>query len=315
MKVGIALKDYSFQVPEDALKLLKDQGYEIVYNDTGEWLKGDGLADFLSDLDGVIGGLELYNRQTVRKADKLKIVARYGVGMDTMDLPYLKERGIRVGTIVNHVEVAEFAVALILGLIKNVPGYDRKVKAGGWGLEKARTLKEMTVGIIGFGKIGQDVSDRLRPFGCRILASDPVSTSETAEKHGAELVGMDALLKESDIITLHCPAIPSTYHLIDEAAIAKMKDGAYLVNTSRGSVMDEAAFARALKTGKLAGGAADVYEKEPLAEGSPLRELENVILTPHAAAQTQEAYYSCGMICAKTIINVLSGGDPLYPVI
>ena len=286
MKVGIALKDYSFQVPEDALKLLKDQGYEIVYNDTGEWLKGDELADFLSDLDGVIGGLELYNRQTVRKADRLKIVARYGVGTDTMDLPYLKEKGIRVGTIVNHVEVAEFAAALILGLIKNVPGYDRKVKAGGWGLENARTLKEMTVGIIGFGKIGQDVADRLRPFGCRILVSDPVSTAETAEKHGAELSDMDDLLKESDIITLHCPAIPSTYHLIDETA-----------------------------TGRLAGGAADVYEQEPLPAGSPLRELENAILTPHAAAQTQEAYYSCGMICAKTIINVLSGGEPLYPVI
>ena len=315
MKVGIALKDYSFQVPEDALDILKDAGCEIVYNDTGHWLKGDELADFLADLDGVIGGLELYNRQTVRKAEKLKIVARYGVGMDTMDLPYLKEKGIRVGTIVNHVEVAEFAVALILGMVKNVPGYDRKVKAGGWGLEKARTLKEMTVGIIGFGKIGQDVADRLRPFGCRLLASDPVIGPEKAAEHGVKLVDMDTLLKESDIVTVHCPAIPSTYHMINEEAIAKMKDGAYLVNTSRGSVMDEAAFAKALKSGKLAGGAADVYEKEPLPEGSPLRELENVILTPHAAAQTLEAYYTCGMICAKTIVNVLNGGDPLYPVI
>ena len=315
MKVGIALKDYSFQVPEDALKLLKDQGYEIVYNETGRWLSGDELADFLADLDGVIGGLELYNKETVRKADRLRIVARYGVGMDTMDLPYLKEKGIRVGTIVNHVEVAEFAVALILGMIKNVPGYDRKVKAGGWGLESARTLKEMTVGIIGFGKIGQDVADRLRPFGCRLLASDPVIAPKKAAEHGAELVDMDKLLGQSDIVTVHCPAIPSTYHMINGDAIAKMKDGAYLVNTSRGSVMDEAAFVKALSSGKLAGGAADVYEKEPLPKDSPLRKLENVILTPHAAAQTLEAYYSCGMICAQTIVNVLNGGDPLFPVI
>ena len=315
MKVGIALKDYSFQVPQDALKLFSDQGYEVVYNDTGHWLSGEELADFLADLDGVIGGLELYNSNTVYKAEKLKVVARYGVGMDTMDLPYLKERGIRVGTIVNHVEVAEFTLALILGMLKNVPGYDRKVKAGGWGLEKARTLKEMTVGIIGFGKIGQDVADRLAPFGCRLLASDPVIPAEKAAEHQARLVDMDTLLKESDIVTVHCPAVPSTYHMMNETAIAKMKDGAYLVNTSRGSVMDEAAFAAALKSGKLAAGAADVYEKEPLPEGSPLRDLENVILTPHAAAQTLEAYHACGMICAQTIVNVLSGGDPLYPVI
>ncbi len=315
MKVGIALKDHSFQIPADALKLLKDQGYEIVYNDTGHWLKGDELADFLADLDAVIGGLELYNRETVRKADKLKIVARYGVGMDTMDLPYLKERGIRVGTIVNHVEVSEFTVALILGLLKNIPGYDRKVKTGGWGLEKARTLKNMTVGIIGFGKIGQDVADRLRPFGCGLLASDPVTTAAKAAEHGAKLVYMDTLLGQSDIITLHCPAIPSTFHMIDETAIAKMKEGAYLVNTSRGSVMDEDAFARALISGKLTGGAADVYEKEPLPGNSPLKDLKNVILTPHAAAQTDDAYYTCGMICAQSIVNVLSGGEPLYPVI
>ncbi|MBR5730462.1 MAG: phosphoglycerate dehydrogenase [Firmicutes bacterium] len=315
MKVGIALKDYSFQVPEDALKLFRDRGYEIVYNDTGHWLKGEELADFLADLDAVIGGLELYNKDTVYKAGRLKIVARYGVGMDTMDLPYLKEKGIRVGTIVNHVEVAEFTLALILGMLKNVPGYDRKVKAGGWGLEKARTLKEMTVGIIGFGKIGQDVADRLAPFGCGLLASDPVTSAEKAAEHGARLVDMDTLLKESDIVTVHCPAIPSTYHMIDAAAIAKMKDGAYLVNTSRGSVMDEAAFAAALASGKLAAGAADVYEKEPLPAGSPLRSIDSVILTPHAAAQTLEAYYSCGMICAQSIVNVLEGGEPLYPVI
>ena len=315
MKVGIALKDYSFQVPKEALKLLEEKGYEIVFNDTGHWLKGEELADFLSGLDAVIGGLELYNRQTLSKAEKLKIVARYGVGMDTMDLPYLKERGIRVGTIVNHVEVAEFAVSLILGLLKNIPGYDRRVKSGGWGLMNARTLQNMTVGIIGFGKIGQDVADRLRPFGCGLLASDPVTTAETAAEHGARLVDMDTLLSESDIITIHCPSVPSTYHLINKEAIAKMKDGAYLVNTARGAIMDEEAFTDALRNGKLAGGAADVYEKEPLPEGSGLRDLENVILTPHAAAQTEDAYHTCGMICAKSIVNVLEGGDPLYPVI
>ena len=315
MKVGLALKDYRFQVPEDAMKLFRDQGYEIVCNDTGHWLKGDELADFLADLDAVIGGLELYNKETVRKADNLKIVARYGVGMDTMDLPYLKERGIRVGTIVNHVEVAEFAVSLILGMIKNIPGYDRRVKSGTWGLTKARTLKNMTAGIIGLGKIGQDVADRLRPFGCRILASDPVTGSEVAAAHGAELVSMETVLKESDVVTVHCPSIPATYHLINKDTIALMKDGAYLVNTSSGAVMDEGAVTEALKSGKLTAAAMDVYEKEPLPEDSPLRDLDNVILTPHAAAQTDDAYYTCGMICAQSIVNVLNGGDPLYPVI
>ena len=315
MKVGIALKDCHSQVPDDAVKLLTDQGYEVVFNETGRWLAGEELADFLSDLDAVVGGLELYNRETLSKADKLKIVARYGVGMDTMDLPYLKERGIRVSTIVNHVEVAECAVSLILAMLKNLPEYDRRIRSGRWGLYHARTLQQMTVGIIGFGKIGKGVADRLRPFGCSLLAQDPVASADTAAEHGAELVDLDTLLRQSDIVTVHCPAIPSTYHLINRDAFARMKDGAYLVNTSRGSVIDEAAFAEALKSGKLAGGAADVYEKEPLPEGSPLRQLSNIILTPHAAAQTEDAYYACGMICVKSIINVLNGAEPLYPVI
>ena len=316
MKVGVSLKDYTLQVPKDAIKLMEDRGLEVEYNQTGRWMSDAEFAEFLKDKAAVIGGLENYNSSTLENAKDLKIIARYGVGMDNMDLPYIKKKGIRVSTIVNHEPVAEFVVMQILALLKKLIPYDRNTRAGEWSCYSVRTVSAITLGIIGFGKIGKEVAKRMRPFGCRILVSDPFCDPKTAESFGAELADNEQIFKTADVITLHCPSIPQTYHLINKDTIAMMKDGACLVNASRGAVVDEKALYEALKSGKLAGAAADVFETEPLPKDSPLRELDNLIITPHVAAQTDDQNYNCGMDCAQSIINVLlDGKDPVYTVI
>lgn len=313
--VAITLKDHKNQMHPDSIKLLEDAGFEIRYNNTGHWLSGEEHKSFINDVDAIIGGVELYHADTVENAKKLKIIARFGVGMDSMDLPALKAAGIRVGSIVNHEAVAEYAVALMLDAIKKVSAYDRLVRSSGWGYYRTRSLSKMTVGLIGLGKIGGSTAKILQGFGCRILAYSRHLTKERAAECGAEAVSFEELIKQSDIISLHLPATDESRHLIDAKAFEMMKPGAYLVNTARGAVVDEKAMIEALKSGKLAGAALDVFETEPLPADSPLRTMDNVTLTAHTASLTDETNYDACMTCARTVINVLNGQEPLYPVI
>ena len=172
----------------------------------------------------------------------------------------------------------------------------------------------MTVGIVGFGRIGRRLAELLGGFGARLLAYDPYLDEAEARRRNVTPAGFEELLRESDVVTLHLPAAPETFHLINEETIAKMKDGAILVNTARGKLVDEEALVRALRSGKLRAAGIDVYEHEPVTADNPLFTLENVTVTPHTAAITYETNYNGAFTAAQSILNVLHGGQPVYPV-
>ena len=312
--VAFPFRHHSTLVSVDAKKMLLDAGFELACNDTGRKLDRDEQKALIADAFAVIAGTESYDDDMLAAAPNLKLVVRFGVGTDNFDLEAMKRRGIAVGVISNNNSVAEFTVALILGIMKNLCLFDDAVRQGKWSRFTMHELKDKTVGIVGFGRIGRRLAQLLQGFDVKILAYDPYMNAEAAAQAKVTPVSLDELLAESDVVSLHLPATPQTHHLINRDTIAKMKDGAYLVNTSRGVLIDETALKEALEAGKLAGAALDVFEREPITEDLPLNELDNILLAPHVAALSVETNYNAGITCAESVIRVYQGGTPLYPV-
>lgn len=312
--VAFPFRHHSTLVSVDAKKMLLDAGFELACNDTGRKLDRDEQKALIADAFAIIAGTESYDDDMLAAAPNLKLVVRFGVGTDNFDLEAMKRRGIAVGVISNNNSVAEFTVALILGIMKNLCLFDDAVRQGKWSRFTMHELKDKTVGIVGFGRIGRRLAQLLQGFNVKILAYDPYMNAEAAAQAKVTPVSLDELLAESDVVSLHLPATPQTHHLINRDTIAKMKDGAYLVNTSRGVLIDETALKEALEAGKLAGAALDVFEREPITEDLPLNELDNILLAPHVAALSVETNYNAGITCAESVIRVYQGGTPLYPV-
>lgn len=226
---------------------------------------------------------------------QLKMVQRFGVGMDSVDEEAMKKRGIPlyVNRGVNARSVAELTVLLMLGLVRRLPMLDAGMHAREWNVDSIsrREIHGQTIGMIGLGHIGSMVAERLRPFGVKILYWKPVKCSDEEEaKYGIAYRELDDLLSESDIVSLHCMMTDRNRGMMNKEIFAKMKDGAKLINTSRGALVDEKDFTEAIWSGKLSGAALDVFCVEPLPDDSPLRDLPNVILTPHAGGVTRESF-------------------------
>lgn len=249
-------------------------------------------ADYL-----LAGGRLKITRETLDRAVRLKMIQRSGVGLDALDLDAIKEKGIPlyVNQGVNAESVAEHTLLLILACLRRLPVIDRNTKNGIWkkqeqGVQTAE-LRGKTVGIIGMGNIARTLVSLLKPFQINILYWNRMRKSlEFEAKNNMRFVGMDELLVGSDIVTLHCALTPETSNLINADSIRRMKDGAILVNTARGGIVDTNALADALKSGKLSYAALDVHSEEPIPADYPLRELENVILTPHIAGVTADSF-------------------------
>ena len=314
MKVVIPTRNHKKIFNDEARQILTDAGFEVVCNETGRKLSPEEQKEMIKDAFGVIAGTEEYDADMIAGCHELKVVSRFGVGTDNFDLKAMKAAGIQVGVIANHNAVAEFALTLMLSVMKNLPVQDATARRAGWERASTRELTAKTVGILGFGRIGRRVAELLKGFNVTILAYDPYPNPEAAEERGVKLVSFAEVLSQSDIVSLHLPYTEETHHLIDAAAIAKMKDGAYLINTARGPLVDESALADALKSGKLTGAGVDVYEIEPIVSENPLIPLSNTVLTPHVSALTYETNYNGAIICAQSIVNVLKGGKPLYPL-
>lgn len=312
--VAFPFRHHAALVSEDAKKMLLDAGFGLVCNDTGRKLDRDEQKALIADAFAVIAGTESYDDDMLAAAPNLKLVVRFGVGTDNFDLEAMNKRGIAVGVISNNNAVAEFTVALILGVMKNLHRFDNAVRQGAWSRFTMHELKEKTVGIVGFGRIGRRLAQLLQGFDVKILAYDPYINEDAAAQLNAKPVNLDTLLAESDIVSLHIPSTPETYHLINRDTIAKMKDGAYLVNTSRGVLIDEEALREALISEKLAGAALDVFEREPVTKDLALNSLDNILLAPHVAALSVETNYNAGITCAESVIRVYQGGTPLYPI-
>lgn len=310
--VAMPFHHHASHVCEKARQMLTEAGFELRCNDMGRKPTPEELHEMIKDAFGVIAGTEKYTADVLAGCDDLKTVIRFGVGTDNFDLETMRRMGVSVGVIANYNAVAEHALMLTLTALKNMPQYEREVRAGGWGRFGAREIAGKTVGLVGFGRIGKRFAELLRPFGITLLVYDPFIKPEIAENYGGSAVTLDELLAKSDIVSLHLPATAENRHFIREETIAKMKDGAYLINTARGALVDEAALAQALTNGKLAGAGLDVYETEPVTKDNPLFAIPNTALTPHCSAITFETNYNGGITCAESIINVKNGGKPVY---
>ena len=314
MKIAVPFRHHATHICDEARKMLTDAGFELVCNDTGRVLTFDEQKEMIRGAFAVIAGTEPYDAAMLEGCDELKVIMRFGVGCDNFDLQTMKAMGIQVGVIANYNAVAEFAVMLILSTMKNLPQLDQAVRAGKWSRFPMRELTGKTVGLVGFGRIGRRVAEMLSGFDVKLLAYDPFMNEEEARKRNVVPASFDEVLGASDVVSLHLPANESTYHIINAETIAKMKDQSYLINTSRGKLVDEKALYAALQNGKLRAAGLDVYEQEPVKSAdNPLFALENISLTPHTAAITYETNYNGGLICARSILNVMNGEAPVYP--
>jgi D-3-phosphoglycerate dehydrogenase len=288
----------------------------VTYNPTGKPLSSAEVAELLPGVDGYIAGLDAIDRAALEKADRLRVISRYGVGVDGVDLEAAKEKGIIVTNTpgANSVSVAELALGLMLALARHIPEAVQSVQQGKWPRYAGVSLEGKTVGILGLGAIGKQLARRLEGFDCQVLAYDPLVDETFVMEHGIELAAMDTVIARSDFLSLHLPLLTSTRGLINDQFLAKMKKGAYLINTSRGEVIDEAALLRALEAGQLGGAGLDAFVVEPPDPANPLLHLPQVICTPHLGAQTDGATSNMGWFAMQDCLAVLRGEEPKYRV-
>ena len=272
----------------------------------------DGLLRICLDADGIITQYGRFSRRVLKALRRCKVLCRYGVGVDTVDLPAATECGILIGFVPDYCtdEVSNHAAALILALHRGIAPLDRAVKAGNWQFRVASPIARLTgqrVGVIGLGRIGFMLADKLRGFGLTIQATDPYRQDWPEWVHR---VSLDELLATSDIVSVHCPLTAETRHLIDAEALRKMKPSSYLVNTARGGVVDPEAILRALREQWIAGAALDVQEIEPMPVGHALAKLENVLLTPHSAWYSEGSIVELKRKVATAVRRALEGKLP-----
>jgi len=253
--------------------------------------------------------------RVIEALTRCKIIARCGIGVDNVDLDAATERGILVTNVPDYCidEVSAHAVALLLACARRIVFMDKMVRHGGYDSAAARPVHRLTgstVGLVGFGRIGQSVAHKLRGFGLRLLACDPFVPDETVREYGVEPVELEKLLRESDYVSLHVPVTPNTRHLIGAEQLSMMKPTAFLINTSRGGLIDQGALIQALQDGTIAGAGLDVLEQEPPAPDDPLLRLDNVTLTPHMAYYSEAALRDAKRLVAEEVLRVLSGQPP-----
>ncbi len=309
---GTRLVIVADRVSESGLRPLVDDSRFRVESGA-EWDRERLLSEIARAEALVVRSATTVDRTLLEAAPRLRVIGRAGVGVDNIDLEAATEWGVAVlnAPAGNTVSAAELTFALILCVVRRVAAADRSVRAGEWRRSAlgGTELRGKVLGLVGAGRIGGEVARRARAFGMEVRAYDPYLTSERAEELGVARVELDELLPAADVLSLHVPLTPATRGMIGTDELARMKEGSFLVNAARGGVVDEAALARALGEGRLAGAALDVYEEEPLAEGSPLREAPNLVLTPHLGASTTEAQELVAAEIAQAVRDALLHGD------
>jgi len=282
--------------------------FEIRHTDGAD---RSALLPALADVDAVlIRSATKMDAEAITAAKNLKVIARAGVGLDNVDVDAATKAGVMVvnAPTSNITSAAELAIGLLLSAARNIAPANEALKGGAWKRSKYSGVEvfDKTVGIVGFGRIGQLVAERLKGFGVEILAYDPYVSAQKAGQAGARLVSLDELLAEADFITIHLPKNAETLGLIGKDALAKVKPGVIIVNAARGGIIDEAALAAAIAEGRVGGAGIDVFASEPTTE-SPLFEHESVVVTPHLGASTAEAQEKAGVAVAKSVRLALSG--------
>ena len=302
--------------PAPYVDILRAGGFEIRYPNNPLLARGllsqqETIAE-LDAIEAVIAGGEVFSPEVIAALPKLRVIARAGVGYDRVDVPAATARGVAltITPTANHEAVAEQAFALILACAKDLVIGHKGLLAGQWRRDLTEPIRGKTLGLLGLGRIGR--STALRGLGMRmkVIACEKFPNQEFVKQHGIELVSFDELLARSDYLSLHCPHCDETHHIINEATLAKMKQGSTLINTARGKLVDERALLAALTNGRLRCAGLDVFEEEPPSKDNPLFALENVVLTPHLAGNDCLSLENMGIECANNIVALYQNRWP-----
>ncbi len=315
--IKVAITDYTFDSLDVETGILEPLGCEVV----GRRCKTPAeLIELVADADHVITQFAPVDADVVNAMTKARVIVRYGIGVDNVDLEAARAKGIPVCNVPDYCidEVADHTLAFILALTRQVVTNCVDVRGGEWRLpvplSAMKTLRDLAVGVVGFGRIGREVCRRLLSFKCRVLVADPVVPAEEVERLGCEPADLDRILSECDVVTLHCPSTTETKGMINAETIAKMKGGAIVVNAGRGNLVETAALIDALERGHLAGAALDVCEPEPISTDSPLLKMDNVILAAHVASASAKAVQTLRESAANIVARAIRG-EPLPNIV
>jgi D-3-phosphoglycerate dehydrogenase / 2-oxoglutarate reductase len=282
-------------------------------------VNADDILAVARDADAILVTYAKLTREILTQLTKCRAIGRFGLGVDNIDLPAAKEKGILVNYVPDYCirEVSDHAMALLLALIRKIPLSNKLVQGGRWEMPAVvpiRRIEGTVLGLVGFGNIPRLVAQKAKAFGIKVIAFDPFARAEIFKAAGVEQIGFDRLLETADYVSVHAPLTPNTRGMMNAQVFAKMKKGAYLVNTARGPLIEEAALIAALDSGHLGGAGLDVVASEPLAKDSPLLGRDNVIISPHTAFYSIEALDELQSKCATDLARVLSGEKAIYPI-
>ena len=301
---SVAVASRSFSRHPELRALVLERYSDAKFNDDGLSLHGNSLIEFLSGYEKAITALEVIDDSILSQLPNLKVIAKYGVGLDMIDLHALKKYGVKLGWTggVNKRSVSELVISFAVALLHRAVFANSEVRNGKWYQVKGRQLSDCTFGIIGCGHIGKDIIKLLKPFNCKILAHDIQNFKEFYEKNKVKSVGIEELIKKSDVVTLHLPLDDSTKNIMNEERLQMLKSSAVLINLARGGLIDEAILKKMLLEKRIAGAALDVFEIEPPID-KELLTMDNVLITPHIGGSTEEAILAMGMAAIDGLDN------------
>ncbi|MFB5662305.1 C-terminal binding protein [Alteribacillus sp. HJP-4] len=313
-KYKVVITDYEFATLAPEEKVLAQADVEFV---KAQCKTEEEVIEACRDADGIINQYAPISRAVIEKLENCKVISRYGVGVNTIDIDAATERGIIVANVTDYCmdEVSDHALALIMACSRKVTLLNNAVKSGNWDYKAGVPifrLRGRTLGLVGFGKIPQTLAVKAQALGLKVIAHDPYVNKETARELNTEIVELDELCERSDFISVHAPLVESTRGMMSTRQFSLMKKEAFIVNTARGPVIDEKALIGALQEGEIAGAGLDVVEEEPISSDSPLLEMDQVILNPHVAWYSEESQLELKTKTAQNVTDVLKGSYPAY---
>lgn len=309
----VIITDYEYEDIEVEKRIFAKAGIQLV--EGKQWKTPDQLIPQVAEADGIITQYADISREVIEAMNHCRIIIKYGIGINNIDVKAATEKQIYVCNIPDYGvdEVTNQAIAFMLALMRKLYITDRALRRGVWDYKKLipiQRFEHSTVGIVGFGRMGQEVARKLKPFHINVIAFDPDFNKEVGEKLKVKQVDFDTLLSQSDFVTIHCPATEENSGMFNETAFNKMKKTAYVINTARGTVIEQSDLVKALKEKKIAGAGIDVFQVEPIEKDNPLLNLENVILSGHSSWYSEMAIANLHKKAAEEVIRVLQGKKP-----
>lgn len=316
MPFKILLTDYEFNHLKYEEEIFQKSGLEIDFI-KAQCKTEEEVMEQAKEVDAILNQYAPISRRVIESLENTKIISRYGVGVNTIDLDAAKEKGITVANVPDYgmEEVSNHALALLLSSARKVALLNNEVKKGNWDFKVCvpiHRFDKQTVGVLGFGRIPRRFIEKVKPLGFKTAAYDPFVSAADMAAVGVQKIDLDEILAVADYLSIHVPLLNDTYHLINEGRLKQMKRNAVIINTARGPIIDEKALSDALEKGIIAGAALDVTENEPVSIESPLLTMDNVIITPHSAWYSEEAMVELRQKAARNIVQVLTGEKTPY---